>query len=102
MINYLARRRNPLRYGNFNPHQVATFGEEAMIREFEARPPDLVALVHADTSVFGVRFFGRDYAVKLADWIHAHYDVVRRIGHEPFVSDAYGIDLLARHPSAGR
>jgi hypothetical protein len=102
-LNYLARRRNPLPYGNFNPHQVGIFGEENMIRNFSLTPPDYVAIVDSDTASYGARFFGQDYAVALAKHIESHYKEWLTIGAPPFGPVRMGIRLLRRRdlpPSA--
>jgi hypothetical protein len=95
-LNYLARRRNPLPYGNFNPHQVGIFGEGDMIRNFSLTPPDYVAIVDSDTASYGARFFGQDYAADLAKYIEIHYEEWLTIGAPPFGPVRMGIRLLRR------
>jgi hypothetical protein len=97
MLNYLTRRRNPIPYGNFNPHQVVIFGEGNIIEALEKSPPDYAAIVHADTREYGVRFFGRDFALDLWEWIQTHYrQVGQAIGAQPMQSDNFGIALMER------
>ncbi|MAE77526.1 MAG: hypothetical protein CMJ85_11735 [Planctomycetes bacterium] len=73
ILNYIARRRNPIPFGNFNPHQVRLFGEATMIAALNRDPPDIIALIQRDTSEYGARFFSQDYGRKLAGWIRTHY-----------------------------
>ncbi len=96
MINYLTRRRNSTPYIHLMPVEVKLFGEKPILAAFQARPPDMIALVDKDTSEFGFRYFGRDYAKQLGDWIAAHYQRTLLLGHAPFEGKGFGIALLVR------
>ena len=100
MLNYLARVENPTPYTTFAPTDVIAYGEAPMIAAFEAAPPDYVALVHKDTSEFGARFFGRDYAEELGAWVLRRYTPVMLFGSRPLAGRRFGILLLARTPPA--
>jgi hypothetical protein len=100
MINYLARRENPTPYTFLTPFDLRWFGEAAVLATFQAHPPDLIALVHQDTSAYGPRFFGRDYGQTLAGWIYSHYGLVCLIGAPPLRDNRFGIALLRRKPEA--
>jgi len=96
-LNYLARLRNPTPYFNFMPPEIVLFGEEEILDAFRASPPDLVLLVHKDTSEYGVRFFGRDYAVRLGVWIRENYRELKRFGDPPLQPGSrFGIAVLTR------
>lgn len=97
MINCLAGLRNPTSHINFMPVELMLFGEEAIAESFESHPPDLIALVHKDTSELGVRFFGRDYGRRLAGWIGEHYHPCCQLGEMPLTSDKFGILLMERN-----
>jgi hypothetical protein len=100
MLNYLSRRTNPGRYIFFTPFDVNLYGEDWIRATFEARPPYLIAIVHKDTSEYGYRYFGRDYAQKLKAWIDQNYELVRLLGAPPLQEQGrFGI-LLLRHKSA--
>lgn len=96
MLNYLARRANPTPYATFLPPELAFFGEERMLAALRQHPPDLVALVHKDTSEYGARFFGKDYGQALGEWVRAGYRRAALFGSEPLVDAGFGIELLAR------
>lgn len=96
MLNYLLRRPNPTPYFNFMPPELIMFDERRMLAAFQADPPDFVALVHKDTAVFGVRFFGRDYGLKLWEWIAANYRLEGLAGEPPLIDEKFGIALLTR------
>jgi hypothetical protein len=102
IINYLARRRTPTPYVNFNPPDLLLFGEDRMIEALNGSPPDFIFLVHKDTGEFGERFFGRDYGGKLNQWIEERY-VEESIpgldlGSEPFRDSRFGIRLMVPRP----
>ena len=77
---------------NFMPPELLLFGEDAWLDAFRASPPDVILVVHKDTSEYGPRFFGRDYAQDLAAWIGANYASVKLLGVEPLVEGTrYGV-----------
>ena len=98
MLNFLARRVNPTPYPSLMPTELAAFGEAAPLRELERHPPDYVVLAQRDTSEFGVKFFGRDYARAIGRFIETHYRPVWLAGAPPFRDDRFGLLLLERLP----
>jgi len=106
MLNYLSRRVNPSPYIALDPVALSVFGEGEVLRSFQTRPPDYIALVHIDFSEFGFRFFGRDYGQQIYSWIEAHYENVVLIGTPPLHGEGFGILLLTKrrmpHPSGVR
>ena len=100
-LNYLSRSRNPTPYFNFMPPEIILFEEARILAAFQAHPPDLVFLVHKDTSEYGLRWFGRDYARQLGAWLRDRYDEVERFGDPPLrPGSRFGIDALARRGTA--
>jgi hypothetical protein len=100
-LNYLSRSRNPTPYFNFMPPEIILFEEARILAAFQARPPDLVFLVHKDTSEYGLRWFGRDYARQLGAWLRDGYDEVARFGDPPLrPGSRFGIAALARRGAA--
>lgn len=98
VLNYLARRPNPTRYVSFIPAEIAVYGEETMLRDLDASPPDTVVLLHRDTTEHGVRFFGEPARPggRIRQWIRDRYVRRHLIGAEPLVSEAFGIEILGR------
>jgi len=97
MINWLTRVPNPTPYVNFMPPELILFGEDAWLAAFRANPPDVVLIVHKDTSEYGAQFFGRDYARELAAWIGQTYQPQKLLGDEPLLPDSrWGIRVLVR------
>lgn len=94
-LNYLARLRNPTPYVNFMPPEIMLFGEEHILDALRSAPPDIVLLVHKDTSEYGARWFGRDYAPALGDWLRTSYRRAQRFGDPPLQAGSrFGIDVL--------
>ena len=98
MLNFLSRRANPTPYPSLMPTELTAFGEAAPLRAIEQHPPDYVVLAQRDTSEFGVKFFGRDYARSIGRFLETHYRPVWLAGAPPFRSDAFGLQLLERIP----
>ena len=73
MLNCLSGLRNPTSHINFMPVELMLFDEQKIVESFEAHPPDLIALVHKETSEIGPQFFGPDYGLLLGAWIAANY-----------------------------
>jgi hypothetical protein len=97
MLNYLSRRPNPTPYIFFTPFDIDLFGEDRMRAVLEAHPPGLVAIVHKTNSEYGLRFFGKDYGVRLNGWIRQNYEEIRLIGDRPLEEGSrFGI-MLMRH-----
>jgi hypothetical protein len=79
------------------PPEMLLFGEDAWLAAFEAHPPEAIVLLHKDTSEYGYRLFGRDYAPRLARWVESHYHPASLIGQEPLQpGTAFGIRILRR------
>ncbi len=101
MVNYLARTPSSIPHLNFMPVEIAMFGEESIIRALEEQPPDLVLLLHRNTSEYGAEFFGRDYGQAIMAWVRAHYRSVGRWGDPPLEPGTrFGMKLLARRESS--
>lgn len=97
-LNYWLRRRNSTRYNLYLPPEIAVFGEDAMLADWEAHPPDWVALVHRDGREFGTGPFGVDprFGRGLLAWVRARYEPVGRVGARPFRDSGFGVVLLRR------
>lgn len=97
MINFLARIPAATPYVVYMPPNVDMWGEREMRAALERAPPDLVLLVHKDTTEYAVPVFGRDFGASLMDFVRRDYELIGRFGGEPFApGTAFGIDLLRR------
>jgi hypothetical protein len=103
MFNYLLRLRNPTGYTQMIamlPPGTGAFGQDAIEQAFAAHPPDFILLVHKDTSEFGARFFGKDYAQDLFRWIEREYKPIVTWYAVPLQDERFGMRLLRRAPDA--
>lgn len=78
MVNYLARLPHPNRYLNFMPPEVISAGEEAIIRAYEARPPDWIIVARVNVRGDAFYLLDGDYAYgrELLRWVKDRYEVV--------------------------
>jgi hypothetical protein len=96
MVNFLARRGNPTPYLSLMPLEMTIFGEARMLAAYRAHPPDWILLAHRDSSEFGPRFFGKDYARDVTAWIGEAYEEAALFGAPPFEGAYFGMRLLRR------
>lgn len=96
MLNFLSGRENPTPYYTFQEAELMLFGEERILAAFRSRPPDFVVLVHYDSSLFGLQFFGRDFGKTLYAWIQENYRDLKLIGSPPLRDKRFGILLMER------
>jgi hypothetical protein len=101
MINYLLRLPSSIPYLTMLPSDEAKFGEDELLGALQRDPPALVALVHRDTSEFGPRYFGRDYAQRTMAWLLTHYIARGTVGDPPLRPDSrFGVQVLRRRTPA--
>lgn len=96
MLAYLTRRKMGMPFLYFMPNDVAVYGEEKIMRSLEECAPQAVAIIHKDTSEFGKRFFGQDYARGIATRVVEQYEAQLCIGAVPMKSDHFGILVLTK------
>jgi len=94
MVNYWLRRRAPISVYNFMPPELLMFGEDKILADLEAHPPDVVLLAHKETPEYGDRFFGHGYGEALLGWVQSHYREVTRFGAAPLLSTEWGASIL--------
>ena len=80
MFNYLSRRQSPTKYISFMPAELAIFSEEPMLESLKENPPDYVLLLPRDLSEYGYEGFGKDYCLKLTDWLNTNYGQMILLG----------------------
>lgn len=96
MINFLSRHRNPTPYSVLMPTEIEHYGDDAVLEAYRSNPPDWIVLVHKDTSEFGFRFFGTDYARPLMRWIAQNYRTTKIGNATPLVDEHFGVMVLQR------
>ncbi|MEE8269687.1 MAG: glycosyltransferase family 39 protein [Nitrospinaceae bacterium] len=96
MLNYMSRRKSPIITGIFNPYVLFLTGEGPVLNSLKENTPDYIVLVDQDFAHLGGRFFGRDYARAIFEWIVQNYKVAQQIGARPFADQGFGIQILKR------
>lgn len=96
MLNYLSRRASSIPHVTFMPVELLLFGESSILETLKKNPPDFIFLVHKDTSIYGPRFFGRDYGQSIFSWVKQNYEKIGQYGATPLESDKFGIQFLRR------
>ena len=96
ILNYLTRRPNPTRYASLTPLEVAAYGEATILKNYQAHTPDYIALIHRNSSEFGLGYFGQDpaYGATVMRWIRQNYEPVWLWGSEPLKNDQGGVRIL--------
>jgi 4-amino-4-deoxy-L-arabinose transferase-like glycosyltransferase len=100
-LDFFSGRRNPLREEITTPGYLDAARESRAIEQLaQARAP-LILITNRVTAEFGPAVFGRDYNVRLMQWIEGHYrpcaifgpdkNPALQIGAEPFFIRAYCI-----------
>jgi 4-amino-4-deoxy-L-arabinose transferase-like glycosyltransferase len=97
MLNYMSRRKSPIRDVNLNPHVWQIVGDEQVLQDLYATSPAYIILVDHDFSYFGLRYFGQDFAVPIYSWITQNYTLEKQIGATPFTGKGFGIQILKRN-----
>jgi Dolichyl-phosphate-mannose-protein mannosyltransferase len=103
MFNYLLRRESPLRVVNVMPPEVLVFGEAEVLRSLQAAPPPIVVLIQRHVTEYGYPAFGADprYGRSIVSWVHAHYELIRKIGWDSDDRVSPGIELFRRRDGGG-
>jgi hypothetical protein len=98
-LNFLSRTPSPTPYINFMPPELIHFGEGRMLDALQARPPQVVLLVHKDPTEYGTGQFGHGFGRRLLAWVLGNYEVVASWGDPPFRdASEFGIQILERVP----
>jgi hypothetical protein len=92
-INYLTRRQSPSRFTSFMPTETCLFGEQAMLDDLAAKPPDWLLIAPKDMGGM-VAESGHGYLDKIIQWIQANYEPVQRICA---TNSGYTVMAMKRH-----
>ena len=102
LVNYLSRRKNPVKYTSFLPSDMTIYGEETILSAIRENPPDFVIFISRDTIEYGAHYLGQDYGHRIFAFITAGYEDVVRIGNMGFLersvsmSQPLGIVIMKR------
>jgi hypothetical protein len=96
-LNYLLRRENGSPYVNFMQPELAMYGEENILADFQRNPSDYVLLVSRRLEMYGLHHFGQPgYGDRIMEWVRADYVVEKQFGADPFVPGEFGVQVLRR------
>ncbi len=73
LLNFLSRRRNPLRHKLYLPGYLSKENESEILAELEHFKPRGIVILDRGTGVYGRRSFGDDYGTRIASWIERNY-----------------------------
>jgi hypothetical protein len=96
MVNYLLRRKSPVREFSYNPAVWMLEGQQSIVGKLEKNPPDWIVVVNQNFSYLNIPYFGRDYAQDVWSWITENYDPVFKVGPLLFTSCEGGFVALQR------
>ncbi len=97
MLNYLARRKNPIADITLNPGVWVLVGDKAVLERLEKASPPYIVYIDREFPYFGYNHFGKDFAQKIHAWIQTHYSIQAQIGATPFTDKGFGIQILKRN-----
>jgi hypothetical protein len=85
------------------PPEVLVFGEAEVLRSLQAAPPPIVVLIQRHVTEYGYPAFGADprYGRSIVSWVHAHYELIRKIGWDSDDRVSPGIELFRRRDGGG-
>lgn len=73
-LNYWLRSTNSVKHPVLLPPELAAFGEDAVLRNFELRPPQLILSLERDMSEYGMESLVLvPGATRLTGWIESNY-----------------------------
>jgi hypothetical protein len=80
MLNFLTRRADSIPTVNMMPPEVMSTGEDRIIEQLNAHPPDVIVLSETDLrdGAFILRDGDYHYAQKIVAWVMRHYQLVSR------------------------
>jgi len=99
MLNYMTRRESSLKYIYLDPGAFQLIGDYKIYADLQRIRPPYIVLGEQKFSEQGRTHFGKDFGKHILQWIHENYIVIQQYGAEPFVTEAFGIQILKMKPS---
>lgn len=98
MINYLARKPNPVSLVYFFASATRAGGEQRIMRDLELHPPRWAIVLTRDLREYGIPRYGEKIGEGklLIDWLRANYERVTTTGGDPLDNRQSGGWLLRR------
>jgi hypothetical protein len=73
LLNFLARRSNPMRHKLYLPGYLSERSEPKILAELDRLRPRAIVVLHRPTGIYGRHLFGQDYGVALRRRIEQSY-----------------------------
>ena len=99
MINYLARRPNPIAEFFFFAGVTSDGRELAIVEKLRSHPPDWIVIVSRDLGEYGIDRYGEKpgSGQEILNWIDRNYKRVAQLGGDPLDYREHGAWLLRRY-----
>ncbi len=95
LVNFILDRRNPARFCQLTPTEIAGFGERHILEDFRRASPKWIVLVHKYT--VPVLFGEPEYGSEILAWVRSEYRVERLFGEEPLRTPrSFGVQVWKR------
>lgn len=101
LLNFMTRRRTPLRNVSVLPTDLTMFGEDSYLSILKAAPPELIVLIDRDVTSYGAGRFGEDplYGAGIMAWVRSEYPLVELFPTEPGpIKTSGGVTIFRRAP----
>jgi hypothetical protein len=100
MVNYLTRRVNPVGAA------AARGGEQAVLKQLEASPPEYIVLLAHDPKPYGINRFGTpgNSGRTIVEWLGKNYSIAAAGGGDPLIPEQMkaGATIVRRKPPGER
>ncbi|MBU1148422.1 MAG: hypothetical protein KKD11_08750, partial [Candidatus Omnitrophica bacterium] len=97
VLNFLSERENPLYYYSYLPVELIKEDVvDEVISGIEEEEVNYIVLTQRDTTEYGYKAFGKDYATEIMKYIRENYILYKQFGPFPFTTEEYGIALFKR------
>lgn len=95
-LGYALKLPSPIPAFEFNPVSLAFGGQERILKDLQAHPPDVVVLYGHGLATHGAPYFGADAksGQAILSWVLEHYRAVRAEGTSPHSSTGHAFDIF--------
>lgn len=77
IYNFLAGTKSDNYYNIFTPDRVQSYGEDNIIEHYKKTRPDYFILLNTSYNGYGVSILGKDFGLKIIDYIKTDYELVK-------------------------
>jgi len=89
-LNFFGNRRVPLRYEILIPGFLNEAGQAQAIEQLKEKKVKFIFILNRPTPEFGAVIFGKDYCVRLMNWIEENYEMIQVFGNHGNVNSQIG------------